>query len=140
MKKLAIKVWEKSDCNKGALPITRKELIDIGVPESDIDAGCSQGDLKTFGPWQLPISYQAIVISKEYTPEASRRFTAETEMALMFGYRKMRNIRQSGYEIEGWLSIGGKRVSGFSASQLLELEDGKLINIATIHARIRKEL
>lgn len=138
MKKSIIKTWEKSDCNKGALPITKKELLDIGITEAQIAAGEMRGEMKTIGPWQIPVSYKAICMSREYTPKEKQRHTAETENVTLYGFRTMNKIHQSGYEIEGWISINGKKVSCFSASQLFELETGELIDIAIIHARVRK--
>lgn len=131
------KTWNKFDCNKGALPITKKELLVTGITEKQIESGEARGDLKTIGPWQLPVSYRAVCMSREYTPKEKQRHAAETESVTLYGIRTMNKIRQSRYRIEGWTSVNGKKVSGFSSSQLFELEDGKLIDVAIIHARVR---
>lgn len=135
MKKSIIKTWEKPDCNKGALPITKKELIDIGITEKQIAAGEMRGEMKTIGPWRIPVSYRSVCMSIVYNRET---WQTKTENVTMYGFRTMNKIHQSGYEIDGWVSIHGKKVSCFSSSQLFELETGELINIAIIHARIRK--
>jgi len=133
-----IKTWGKTECNKGALPISKRELIDMGISEKDIDKGESRGKFKTIPPWGIPVTYRAMVMSRVYTPKEKQRYIAETETVTMYGIRTMGKISQSGYEIEGWLSLNGKKTRGFSSSQLFELENGKLVDIAIIHARIRE--
>lgn len=128
--KYIVKTWNKEDCKHAALKITRQELIDLGISLDDIDSGIVHGEMQTVGPWHIPKSYRALVMSTVHTPIESRRYTA-------YGARTMNNIRQSGYELEGYVSIQGKKYSAFTSSQLFELEDGKLVNVAIIRARIR---
>jgi len=120
-----------------ALPITRQELIEMGITEDQIESGEARGELKTSGPWQIPVSYKALCQSTIYTPKEKQRYSAEQEKTTVYGLRTMNNIRQSGYEIEGYVSVNGKKCSCFSSSQLFELENGKLIDVAVIHARIK---
>jgi hypothetical protein len=119
-----------------ALPITREELIAYGITPEQIEAGEARGEMSTKGPWNIPISYTALCMSTVYDKNPPYGFI-RIESTTVYGTRTMSNIRQSGYDLEGYVSIKGKKYSAFTSSQLFELPDGKLINVATIHARVR---
>jgi len=128
-----MKNWTKEQI-KAALPITCDELLALGVPLSAINAGEMHGALKSVGPWGIPVSYRALCMSVVWTPEAHQRFTAERESETAYGMRTLSKVRQSGHQLEGRVSVGGKSVRGFTSSQLFELPTGKLIEVATIYA------
>lgn len=133
-----MKQWNKQELEyRGALPITTQELIDLGFTSEQIDSGEIRGELKTIGPWQVPVSFKALCTSTVYTDKDKQRYGAEKESETAYGIRTLSNIHQSGYELEGRVSINGKKYSAFTSSQLFELEDKRLVNIATIHARVR---
>lgn len=46
----------------------------------------------------------------------------------------MFDVTQSGYELEGKVSVGGKKRSCFTSSQLFEI-DGETVDIGVIFAR-----
>lgn len=117
-----------------ALPITREELIAIGIPDAAIEAGEFRGMSRHVGPWQICVAYTALCVSSVYTPKELQRYSAERESETVFGMRTLWACRENGYALEGRVSVGGKTVRGFTSSQLFELPDGKLINCATIHA------
>jgi len=71
-----------------------------------------------------------------WTPVATRKHTGERESETAYGKRTLTNLRESGHQFEGQVSVNGRKVRGFTSSQLFELPDGKLINVATIHACI----
>ena len=127
----AMKTWSKEHVDV-ALKITRQEFADLGLPDDAIQTGEVRGQLKTFGPWQLPVSYTALAISREYTPDDRRRYSAETDSVTAYGIRTLSAPRQSGHELEGRVSVNGIRRRGFSSSQLFEV-DGKLVDVAIIH-------
>ena len=129
------KTWTK-DQIEPALPITREELIAFGIPEADIDKGESRGKLKSFGPWQLPVSFTALCMSCVYTPKDDAKYSSQRESETVYGIRTLQRPVQSGYQLEGRVSVNGRKVRGFTSSQLFELPDGKLISVATIHACI----
>jgi len=133
---MKMKTWNKNEC-KAALPIAEAELEAMGITADDIKAGEKRGDLKTFGPWGIPVSYRALCMSRAYTPVEKQRYSAETDSVTSYGIRTLTNVRQCGYELEGRVSIGGKKYTAFSSSQLFELPDGRLIDVAIIHARVR---
>lgn len=124
-----------------ALPITSAELTALGINPAAHDF---RGVLESFGPWQIPISYRALCVSSVYTPKDSAHYTAERESETIYGMRTLSKCRESGYCLEGRVSVNGKTVRGFTSSQLFEVTDsplnqyGKrhLIDVATIHACI----
>ena len=118
------------------LPITIDELKQWGIDQSDIDKGEFRGELKTIGPWNIPVSYRALAMANDYD---NKSMFTQILKTTVYGIRIMGNCRQSGYELEGYVSINGKKYSAFTSSQLFELPDGKLIDVATIHARVRGE-
>lgn len=129
----SIKVWNREEC-KSALPVTKDELLSMGITETDIVAGEKRGGIKTYGPWNIPVSYKALCMSMVNTyPD----FPSITHNKTAYGMRTLTGIRQGGYELEGRVSIGGKKYSAFTSSQLFELPDGRLIDVAVIHARAR---
>ena len=129
-----LKVWNREECNKGALSITREELLSLGITEDDIEKGEKRGVLNTYGPWCIPVSYKALCMSMVNTyPD----FPSITHSKTAYGIRTLTNVKQGGYVLEGYVSIGGKKHSAFTSSQLFELPGGKLIDVAVIHARIK---
>ena len=117
-----------------SLPITESELLALGIPAAAIASGEFRGELKTFGPWQIAISYRALCMSTVYTPKEHARFTAESETETVYGLRTLSDVHESGYALEGRVSVNGRKVRGFTSSQLFKLPDGRLINVDTIHA------
>lgn len=113
-----------------ALPITAAELLAFGIPQAAIEAGEFRGEMKTRGEWQIPVSYKALCVSSEWQREFPRVRTSET----VYGLRTLSAPRSLGYALEGKVSVNGRKVRGFTSSQLFELPGGKLVNVATIHA------
>lgn len=111
----------------GAIPITAEQFKAYINPQlTDL-----RGDLLTVGPWHQPVSYRAPAIL--YTWE-DKGYGSSIIAVTLYGLRTMRSLRQSGYCLTGRLSIKGKTVKGFTSSQLWQLEDGRLIDTAVIHA------
>lgn len=115
----------------GSIPATEEQLIALGFTPEEIAAGEKRGDLKTYGPWGLPVSYRAITESRdlgEYSKTTRARF---------WPVRTLSNPRESGYCLEGRVSLGGEKVSAFTSDTLFELPDGRLISAATNFVRLR---
>lgn len=110
-----------------AIKLTPKqaELLQI-----DINKDVIHGKMKTRGVWGIPVSYKAICMTAVYTKDIYTKCTEKT----IIGIRALSNIKQGGYELEGYVSIKGKKHSAFTSSQLFEIE-GKLIDVAIIHVR-----
>ena len=114
------------------IKLTEAQAAELGI---NISLDEQRGNLKTVGVWSIPVSFKTIAVSAKYeVPEGhfSKCCTEKT----VYGLRTMTNIRQSGYELEGYVSINGKKHSCFTSSDLFEV-NGKLINVSTIHARIK---
>lgn len=109
--------------------LTPEQAEQLGI---DISLDVQVGELKTIGCWQIPVSFKALCCSAVYTKEMFTRCSQKT----FYGVRTLTNIRQGGYELEGYVSINGKKHSAFTSSELFEV-DGKLINVAIIHARLK---
>lgn len=124
IKSLPFKSWVNPS---PVLPITRAELIALGITEDEIAKGEARGELETWGPWQQPLVYKALCMSVEYAD--GRRISATA-----YGIRTMGQPKQSGHVLEGRVSVLGKSVRGFTSSQLFELEDGSLVDVAVIYA------
>jgi len=115
--------------NLTAIKITKEDAILLGInPEVDEQ----RGELKSFGPWHIPVSYKAICMDTLYQKGDYGQINPVNKT--VFGIRTLTNVRQGGYELEGRVSIGGKKYTAFTSSQLFEV-DGKLIDVAVIQAR-----
>lgn len=134
MKPVLPKTWLKNQITAGALPITRDELIAFGVPSECIDKGEYRGEVKCVGQGQIPVSFRALCMSAVWTPEDKRRISAERESETAYGLRSLLSPRESGYALHGLVCVAGRKVRGFTSSQLFRLPDGKLVSVAIIHA------
>jgi hypothetical protein len=106
----------------GAIQITEAQLASFGIEAQD-----TRGELETFGPWSLPVRFRALAVSYVFSPN----HWAET--VTLYGLRTMGKLRESGYCLEGRVSVEGRKRRGFTSSQLWQLLDGRLIETATIH-------
>lgn len=77
-----------------------------------------RGTLKTHGPWRIAVSFRAVAIDSD---------------GYVYGERTLTNVRESGYVLEGRVSIDGRKYRGFTSSALFERPDGSLVSVATIH-------
>lgn len=111
------------------IKLTREEAIKLGI---DPTLEKQYGEMKTQSPWGICTSFKALCVSKTY--DKSKMYTEVTETVL-YGSRTMSRPKQGGYELEGYVSIKGKKYSAFTSSQLFNV-DGKLIDVAIIHARV----
>lgn len=109
-----------------AIDLTVEQAVELGI---DINKDTICGETKTIGPWNIVKSYKALTVSAIFSENKVIQKT-------IYGIRTLTNIRQGGYELNGYVSINGKKYSAFSSSQLFRVE-GNLIDVATIHARVR---
>ena len=120
----------------GAIPVTRAVLVSI-VGEAVTKSGEERGELETFGPWSIPLRYTAHAVSAEWVDgPVSKSVTRYT----FHGKRTAYAPKESGYVLECWVSIGGRKRSGFTSSVMFEVSDPlpgepKLVQIAVIHVR-----
>ena len=105
------------------------ELLAFGFTEEQVRSGEIRGDLKSRGMWQIPVSYKALLETKVF--DDTKGYTT-VPSADIFGVGTLSKPKQSGYQLEGRVSLNGKKYRGFTSSQLFELPDGHLVAIATI--------
>lgn len=120
------KTW--ANPGSSALPITREELANLGIPLPDQNPHQVHGHLETRGPWQLPVSYRALCTRTFWD------FNHRIAAVEAYGVRTLSRPRQEGYALEGLVSVNGRSVRGFTSSQLFNVEGYGLVNVATIHA------
>jgi len=98
---------------------------------AELEAGKQEGRTVCHGPWQLVSSYTALCTSNTFNRDV---YPVEHGPLHVYGKRTLSRPRESGYQLEGTVSVGGRKLRGFTSSQLFELPGGKLISAATIHA------
>lgn len=113
----------------GSVKATREELNLLGVTDAEIDAGEKRFEMETWGYYGVVKSLKAVVECAEFG--ANSRPTWRQ----FYTVRTMSNAKPSGYDMEGFVSIGGKKSSCFTSSQLFELPCGKLVDVAVIFSR-----
>ena len=86
------------------------------------------------GVWQQIAKCSGLCMSATW--DKSSMFARKTE-AVIYGNRTMSDIRSGGYELEGRVSIDGKKYTCFTSSQLFDTPEGKTIEVGIIHARVR---
>lgn len=116
----------------GSVPATLEQLRALGVTDSEIAAGEKRLASQHSGPWQICTSLRGIVERAHFNRED---FPVRKEWVEFYPARTMFRPRESGYDMEGHVSLNGKRVSAFTSSQLFELPDGRLISVGVIFAR-----
>lgn len=113
----------------GSVKATREDLLKLGVTEAEIEAGEKRFETETWGCYGVTRSLRAIVECGEFG-EFSRMTWKQ-----FYPVRTMSNPRQSGYEMEGVVSVGGRKSTCFTSSQMFELPCGKLVDVAVIFSR-----
>ena len=111
-----------------AIELTKEQAQSLGI---DLTEKVQHGELETVGSWSIPVSFKALACSAKYTRVMYTKCVEKT----FYGTRTASNLKQGGYELEGRVSIEGKKYTCFTSSQLFEIE-GELYNVAVIHARI----
>ena len=88
------------------------------------------GILQTVGPWQIPTKFIAPTVVANSSP------LGWAESYTLYGIRTLAECKSGSYNLEGRVSIGGKKYSAFSSAILWSVE-GKLIQTAVIYARMK---
>lgn len=110
----------------GSTIITAKQFKDYINPTIEDNRGI----LQTVGPWQIPTKFIAPTVVANSSP------LGWAESYTLYGVRTLADIKQSGYHLEGRVSINGKKYSAFSSAILWSV-DGRLIQTAVIYARLK---
>jgi hypothetical protein len=124
-----------SNMPAGAFPATLEQVHALGVTDAEIEAGKKCGLIQRAGSWQDwgIRKYRAITMHTVWA-EDSINCRQRTQF---WPARTLTNLRESGHQLEGQVSLGGRRFRGFTSSVLFELPDGKLIDVAVIFACVR---
>ncbi len=109
----------------GCVPITEEQWLAY-ISDSLED---QRGDMETYGPWSIPVRYTAPCLTYVFGEHSS------IVSVTLYGKRTMSRPKESGYQLEGIVSLGGRKRTCFTSSQLFKLPGGKLLESATIHAR-----
>ena len=88
-----------------AIELTKEEALKLGINPT---VNNQSGEMKTTGPYQICKSFKALCLSKTY--DKSKMYT-EVKEVVLYGLRTMSNPKQGGYELEGYVSIKGKKYS-----------------------------
>ena len=109
------------NCPGGAVPISGEQFREFVAAEFED----RHHDIEVRGPWQQPVKLQALAVSYTW----SGNFT---ETITLHGRRSLCSLKESGYQLEGKVSVNGAKHRGFTSSQLFELPSGRLIDVAVI--------
>lgn len=118
--------------DSSTIPITHEQLKDL-LGEDNYNKAIQNYSLRFklfhFGPWQLITKIEGLAI-----------VTSKTENGYnfqLYGKRTLTNVKESGYEMEGRVSINGKKHRAFTTSYLFQLPDDILINISCLYVCIK---
>lgn len=125
MNKHPLPVIDIVDPPHGAIPATIDQLHALGVTDAEIEAGEKRFETRHRGPWSICVSVRAIVADCDYKPDTRR--------ARFYPARTAHDMKECGYHSEGRVSFGGRKRHVFTSSQLFELPDGRLIDVAILH-------
>ena len=95
--------------------------------------GDISGELVTVGPWQVPVKFVALTASYTWKNNGYGEFI---ESVTLYGKRTLCRVKEGSYNLEGIVSINGKKKSGYSSSVMFQLPDGQLYEVGTIQARM----
>jgi hypothetical protein len=120
----------------GCTPIHLADAL-IYIGADAIEAGEKRGDIETRGPWNIISSYKALATTATWKPGPTHDYVDEYTL---HGARTLSGAKESGYNLEGTVSIEGQKRSAFTSSIMFQIiETGKLVDVAVIHARSIKE-
>ena len=89
------------------------------------------GTIQTVGPCrEIPTKFVAPVIVANSSPKGW------AESYTLYGIRTLADCKPGLYNLEGRVSIGGRKVSAYTSSILWSVDGKKLIGTAVIYARI----
>jgi len=92
-----------------------------------------RAEIETTGyGWNVVTGVRALAMAIDYRTAPEHVSWAATE-GEVFGMRALSNPKESGYQMEGSVSIGGVKYRALTSSALFEREDGTLCDVATLH-------
>lgn len=115
----------------GCFAVTSEQAAALFSP-AELSAGEKRLTVKSVGEWHVPVSATGLAVSFDHDADRADYY-ANPQPLIVYGERTMTNWKQLGYEAEGKVSIGGKRVRAFTSSKLFQLPDGQLLSCGVLH-------
>ena len=96
------------------------------------------------GVWELPDGVLDVRFDLETRPGGWRPLKHVAGLAVdrggkVWGWRTLQNPQESGYVLEGKVSVGGQKVRAFTSSQMFMRADGSLCDVAILYLCRPKE-
>lgn len=119
----------------GAIPIEPAALESL-IGADAIAKGERRFDLETVGPWRILRSIRGLAMTVESRePHYLDPDKTSPATVAFHGLRTGRDCRTPGTWTDCRVSVGGRKRSAFTTSQLFELPDGRLIDVAVLYCR-----
>lgn len=123
--------FEAPQRSAGCFKLTEEQAAQLFTPEQ-LAKGEARFEIETRGPWQLIVSVRGLCVSFDYEADKAANH-AQPQPLRIYGPRTLRDWRQTGFEGEGLVSVGGRKRRAFSSSKLFELPGGRLFSAAVLH-------
>jgi hypothetical protein len=121
----------------GCTPISLENAL-LLFGQSTIDAGELRLETKHYGPWSIILSCKGIAVTATWK-DIGITYNVVDEYTI-HGFRTTNKVKESGYDLEGYVSVDGKKLSCFTSSILFEIEETKkLISVGCLHCRTPKK-
>lgn len=101
------------------------------LPKPGPDMSDVRGEANHRGMWQILTSYKALVIADH--ERDVEHYGGYAKSIRVYGWRVLQNAKESGYDLEGRVSINGKKYRAFTTSVMFEYPSGQLVNVAAIY-------
>lgn len=108
---------------------------DMPFPESVVITGEQRGEMVCRGPWSLISQYKALAMEQLEDSRDTSHYDAGTPYrtkAVLYGIRSLSHPRESGYCLEGTVSVNGQDHRAFTSSAMFEV-NGKLVDVAILY-------
>ena len=116
------------------LPISQELANQLFTPEQ-IAAGQRRFTITRGGDYGNVSSVSGLAISRSSDRSKLSKYAPEHCMTecTIYGDRTLSRVSQSGYEMQGYVSIEGKSRRAFTSSLMFRLPDGTLISCAVLY-------
>ena len=107
----------------GSIPIRPNDVFFPTEPERHFE-------MESRGPWNIISKIRGLAVKVYREPEDCGE---DVLKVLIYGDRTLSNARESGYQMEGTVSIKGQKQRAFTSSKLFSTPDGKLCDVAILY-------
>lgn len=120
----------------GSTKISLEDAIKF-LGKDAIESGEKRFVTEHYGPWQICTKVIGLAVTATWKDIGISYEVVDNYT--LHGDRSLIKPKQSGYDMEGHVSIDGIKHSAFTSSILFELPNGKLINVAVLHCRTKNK-